>query len=291
MKRILALSLCGPLLALGGCDQVKKIDDGTGDSGSSSQVPPEVQERLTKGCAVSGCHVAGGLSPDLSEAGGGAWVSQSGAGGPYVTFGDTKNSYIVEKMFPGPSTGGQMPPPTAPVEFNEVDQAVIVAWVAGVEFPDGDGGSEDSEGETEDTGSDLVLCSIDAVAPPGTESPVVSGDAAGMIPSAIGEALERNCGCHYTSTVSDSSLYFPFSGGTQLQTLANFTNPYAGGIATYMGQPAWMAVQDRVINQRNMPTAVCETEDGGIISDADFALFEAWFQQEVPDGASFTPPS
>jgi hypothetical protein len=215
-----------------------------------------------------------------------------------VVFGDTKNSYLIEKMFPSPSIGGQMPPPGAPGEFTQVDLAVVVAWVAGVEFPDGDEGGEtdptdgtDSDGSETSGNSDLVECSIDAVAPAGTESPVVSGDQAGMIPAAVGEALERNCGCHYTSTVSDPALYFPFSGGTQLQTLANFTNLYAGANAAYMDQPAWVAVEDRVINQRNMPTAVCETEDGGIISSADFALFEAWFDQEVPDGASFTPPS
>lgn len=125
---------------------------------------------------------------------------------------------------------------------------------------------------------------------PDAESPVVSGDDAGVIPSSIGTALEENCGCHYTD--SASAPYFPYSGGTQLQTLENFTGPYAGGNSTYMGMPAWMAVQDRVITQGTMPTVgVCETEDGGTMTAEDFALFEAWFDQEVPDGASFTPPA
>ncbi|MBV1860526.1 MAG: hypothetical protein KUG77_19090, partial [Nannocystaceae bacterium] len=65
---------------------------------------------------------------------------------------------------------------------------------------------------------------------------------------------------------------------------------YAGANSTYAGMAAWVAVQDRVITQATMPTAVCETEEGGIMSAADFALFEAWFEQEAPDGASFTPP-
>jgi hypothetical protein len=296
MKRALVFSLAGSLLALGGCDQVKKIDEGeSGDSGPSSQVPDAVQQRLTQSCALAGCHVSGGSIVDLSEASGGAWVSQSGPGGPYVTFGDVGNSYLAARML-DPAAGSVMPIGAGMITAE--DRAVIIGWIAGAEFPDGDEGGEtdptdgtDSDGSETSGNSDLVECSIDAVAPAGTESPVVSGDQAGMIPAAVGEALERNCGCHYTSTVSDPALYFPFSGGTQLQTLANFTNLYAGANAAYMDQPAWVAVEDRVINQRNMPTAVCETEDGGIISSADFALFEAWFDQEVPDGASFTPPS
>jgi len=304
MKRALVLSLCTPLMALSlvACDQVKKIDEGD-DSGSGSAVPAEVQERLTRGCAVEGgaCHTSDNASlVDLSAAAAGAWLDQSGPGGPYVTFGNVNASFLVEKMLPAPSSGGQMPPANFEVDFTEVDVAVIAGWVAGVEFPDGDEGGEtgdpttDSDGETDptmggetDTGSDLTLCSLEAIDPTVT-SPVDAGDEAGKIPTSVGAALERNCGCHYVTEADPP--YFPFSGGTQLQTLANFTNLYAGANMTYTGEAAWVAVQDRVINQRNMPTAICETEGGGLITDADFALFEAWFEQEVPDGANFTPP-
>lgn len=295
MKRTITLMLAASAFTLSGCDQVKKIEEDNETGGGG--VPTAVQERLTASCALVGCHVAGSTAPDLSEAGGGAWVEASGSGGPYVTFGDVDNSYLVEKMLPNPSAGSQMP--IGAGVLAPEDLAVIVGWVAGVDLPtetgpattggSGETGAETTAGETSESGSGPVLCSLSAV-DPDAESPVVSGDGAGVIPSAIGTALEENCGCHYTDSVSDPMLYFPYSGGTQLQTLANFTDDYAGANSNYAGMAAWMAVQDRVITQATMPTAVCETEEGGIMSAADFALFEAWFEQGAPDGASFTPP-
>lgn len=296
MKRATVLFLSVSLLALGGCDQVKKIE-GEGDTESGSSVPQPVQQILDQSCATPGCHVSGATPPDLSEASGGAWMNQAGAGGPLVVIGDVEGSYLIEKTFPGPAAGGQMPPGGM---LAPEDQALLVGWVAGVEFPDGDTDTNDTNesdteeptmtsGDDETGSSDLALCSIEVVAPDIT-SPVVSGDEAGVIPSSVGGALERNCGCHYTDQTSDP-MYFPYNGGTQLRTLQNFTDNYAGANSTYQGAPAWQAVQDRVVNQKNMPTAVCEVEGGGIITSEDFALFEAWFEQGAPDGASFTPPA
>lgn len=134
--------VCFLLLLVVGCDQVERLEVG-GAPGSGSLVPEAVQRRLTESCAVPGCHVTGGIAPDLSEASGGAWVSQDGAGGPLVTFGDVENSYLVEKMFPSPSAGSQMP--LAPGVLAPEDLAVIIGWITGVEFPEGEtdpGGSE-----------------------------------------------------------------------------------------------------------------------------------------------------
>ncbi len=301
MNRTLAFTLISSLLALTGCDQVTRVDDGD-DTGSGSAVPGPVQERLTQSCAISGCHVAGLTPPDLSADGGGAWVSQSGAGGPYVTFGDVGNSYLIEKMFPGPSAGSQMP--IAPGEITPEDLAVIVGWVAGVEFPDG-GDTDDPTGDTNDTadtedptaasgdtdsetGADVVSCAL-SVIDSSVANPIVSGDEAGVIPTFIGEALERNCGCHYVTEADPP--YIPFSAGTQLQTLENFTNDYAGGNTMYDGMPAWMAVQDRVVTQMTMPTiGVCVTDEGTSLTERDLGLFHAWFEQGAPDGATFEPP-
>ena len=298
MKRTITLMLAAGAFALSGCDQVKKIDEGS-ETGSGGGVPAPVQERLTASCALVGCHVSGSTTPDLSEAARGAWLSASGAGGPYITFGDVDNSYLVQKMFPAPSAGSQMPIGAGVLEPE--DLAVIVGWVAGVEFPsetglattgttdsDGETEGETTEGETTESGDGTVSCAL-SIVDPDAVSPVVSGDGAGVIPASIGTALEENCGCHYTDSVSNA-MYFPYTGGTQLQTLDNFTDDYAGANSTYAGMAAWVAVQDRVVTQATMPTAVCETEEGGIMSAADFALFEAWFEQEAPDGASFTPP-
>ncbi len=130
----------GASFVLAACNQVERIDEG--DDGSSA-VPAAVQLRLTQSCALPACH-AGSVQPDLSAAGGGAWVTQSGAGGPYVTFGDVQNSYIVEKMLPSPSVGSQMPLP--PGEITAEDLALIVGWVAGVELPDGEVADDESSG-------------------------------------------------------------------------------------------------------------------------------------------------
>ncbi|MGH1341613.1 MAG: hypothetical protein ACRBN8_08695 [Nannocystales bacterium] len=297
MKRTITLMLLAAgAFALTGCDQVKKIDEGNETGGGG--VPTPVQERLTASCAIPGgaCHVNNASLVDLSEASAGAWVEQSGPGGPYVTFGDPAGSYLVSRLTDA-SAGSIMPLP--PGVLAPEDLAVIVGWVAGVEFPSETGPAtttdgettdgETTEGETTEGGGGIISCAL-SVVDPDAESPVVSGDGAGVIPSSIGTALEENCGCHYTDSVSNTSLYFPYSGGTQLQTLENFTSDYAGANSTYAGMAAWVSVQDRVITQATMPTAVCETEEGGIMSAADFALFEAWFEQGVPDGASFTPP-
>ncbi len=139
MKRELAL---GALLALMGCEQVKRIEQG-GDSGPDSAVPDAVQQRLTQSCALPGCH-SGSVAPDLSAAGGGAWVTQSGSGGPFVSFGDIENSYLIEKMFPAPSAGSQMP--LAPGVLASEDLALMVGWVAGVEFPEGTSAEESGSG-------------------------------------------------------------------------------------------------------------------------------------------------
>ncbi len=303
MMRIYNWALVATTMALGtvGCG-VEKLDD-EGETGGGSAVPPAVQQRLTQSCAIegAGCHTAGAQSPDLSAGSQGAWIDQPGAGGPLVTFGDIGNSYLITKMLPNPPNGGQMPFP--PGELSPEDLSIIIGWVAGVEFPNETTGSDptgDPTGDpTEDptadptgdesTGADgPTLCSLSMIDPSAT-NPIDAGDEAGKIPSSIGDALERNCGCHYTNNVS--SPYVPFSGGTQLQTLENFTNDYAGANSAYAGMPAWQAIEDRVITQANMPMALCETEEGIPMTEADFALFEAWFEQEVPDGAGFTPPT
>ncbi len=176
MKRLFALST---LLAAGGCDQVTRLDPG--EAGSDSAVPAAVQQRLTDSCALSGCH-AGAVSPDLSVEGGGAWVTQSGAGGPFVTFGDVENSYIIEKLFPSPSTGSQMP--LAPGVLAPEDLALIVGWVAGVDFPDegeGEGGS----------GGEEISYSADV-------QPIFAS---------------RGClACHHDNSAIDIDIADPFSG-------------------------------------------------------------------------------
>ncbi len=298
MKRYTPIILVAGLLAIAGCDQVKKLDEGSDTDGSGSLVPGPVQQRLTASCARPGCHVPGATGPDLSEASGGAWISQSGIGGPLVTFGDLDNSYLVQKLFPSPAAGSQMPSP--PGMLSPEDLAIIVGWVAGVEFPEGGettgGPSDTSGGPTTGTSADAssgsgdaepALCSLEALAP-GATNPIEAGDEADVIPTSVGEVLARNCGCHYSSDVT-----LPYTGAARMSTLAEFQGDYDGTAADYVGEPVWTLAQYRVVELRSMPYAppICETEEeGNGITDADFAVLEAWFEQEIPDGASFTPP-
>lgn len=182
MRRTLVL---GALLALGGCSQVERIDQG--ETESDSAVPPAVQQRLTESCALSGCH-SGAVPPDLSVGGGGAWVTQSGAGGPFVTFGDVDNSYLVEKMLPNPSVGSQMP--IGAGVLAPEDLALIVGWVAGVELPDDDGDDGDDESSSGEGGDGEVSYSADV-------RPLFAS---------------RGCfACHHDNSAIDIDIEDPFS--------------------------------------------------------------------------------
>lgn len=231
MKRALVVSLCSTLLTLVGCDQVKKLD---GDTGSGSGgVPDAVQQRLTQSCALTTCHVAGGIAPDLSAASGGAWVTQAGQGGPLVTFGDVGNSYLIEKMLPSPSMGGQMP--VAPGEITPEDVAVIAGWVAGVEFPTGDTDGM-TTGDTNDTNA------TDPTDPTsGGTSDTGGQDRAAIILGLDGDAtsgaslfMTSGCnimGCHGDDGLSGSaspSLDMSVPAATEAQLVDTFLNGKGG---------------------------------------------------------------
>lgn len=208
MKRALAITFIG--LGLLGCDQVKRIDE-EGSGGPSSAVPGPVQQRLTQSCATSaGCHVTGGSTPDLSAASGGAWVTQSGAGGPFVTFGDVENSYLVQKMLGSSGiTGTVMPPPGQP-ELPPEDLALIVGWVAGVEFPDGE--TTATTGETmgsDESGEDPSTGGEPGSSESGAEDRVsiivgLEGDAANG-ESLFGTNACSAMGCHGEDGLSGSA--------------------------------------------------------------------------------------
>lgn len=154
--RALAISISISCVALSGCG-LEAIDDG-GDGGD--QVPAEVQAAFDQSCALAGCH-GGGVSPDLS-AGGSAQIlsTNSSTGEPLVVLGDVDGSYLAQKILAGPGIqGGVMPPGGASNPTTAANTALIVGWIAGVEF--GGGGSTDSGTDT-DTGPD-PMCFVDGV--------------------------------------------------------------------------------------------------------------------------------
>lgn len=91
-----------------------------------------VQSILTASCAVSGCHVSGGLAPMSLSAGVsrsnlvGVASSASSPGGIRVLAGDSANS-ILFKRISGTSVGFQMPSNAAPLSAN--NQNLIKVWI------------------------------------------------------------------------------------------------------------------------------------------------------------------
>ena len=136
------------------------------------------------------------------------------------------------------------------------------------------------------------LCSLEAVAPDADPSVVEMGDAEGLLPTVIGEALLRNCGCHYSDNPDVAVDYL--SDAVLINTWADFHVPFVGVFPMgFEDRMVWEATQVRVVDQLPvpMPSVECDVEgEDGVITEADKALFEAWFDAGAPDGASFEYP-
>ena len=136
------------------------------------------------------------------------------------------------------------------------------------------------------------LCSLEAVDPDADPSVVEMGDAEGLLPTVIGEALLRNCGCHYSDNPDVAVDYL--SDAVLINTWADFHVPFVGVFPMgFEDRMVWEATQVRVVDQLPvpMPSVECDVEgEDGVITEADKALFEAWFDAGAPDGASFEYP-
>lgn len=136
------------------------------------------------------------------------------------------------------------------------------------------------------------LCSLAAIDPATDPAAVIdAGDGAGQIPTRVGEALLRNCGCHYTDDVP-IGLYVDYSSNAQpLATLADFHGSFMGTFPMgFEDQPAYVAVEERVVhhNPLPMPPLGCGVEgEPGMITADDLQLLTDWLAAAAPDGASF----
>lgn len=133
------------------------------------------------------------------------------------------------------------------------------------------------------------LCSLEAVDPLADPSIVEMGDEEGLLPTVIGEALLRNCGCHYSD---NPDVVVDYIGNTVLiNTWADFHVPFIGVFPMgFEDRTVWEATQVRVVEQMPlpMPAFECGVEgEEGVITQADRDLFEAWFEAGAPDGANF----
>lgn len=136
------------------------------------------------------------------------------------------------------------------------------------------------------------LCSLEAVDPLADPSVVEMGEAEGLLPTVIGEALLRNCGCHYSDNPDVAVDYL--SNAVLLNTWGDFHVPFVGVFPMgFEDRMVWEATRVRVVDQMPvpMPSIECDVEgEDGVITEADKALFEAWFDAGAPDGASFEYP-
>jgi hypothetical protein len=278
-------------LLLAGCSQLERLEGADERSG----VPAPVQAVLTQYCAVPGCHM-GTYSPDFSVGGGGAFLDLAATSGkPYVSFGDPRNSEIALRLL---GEGSAMPPATHPQPTPE-ELALVLGWLAGVEFPEGESTSDAAPMTGTGSGSDGTgdppkLCSLADVQPSADpSSAIVAGDGPDDIPTVVGDTLLRNCGCHYTETTVTG--YSPYVGMQSLSTLADFHADFVGVIPSMSNDmPTYLAVQARVVEESTnpMPQVICDADgtpatQNEHITQEDFDLLADWLAAGAPAGADY----
>jgi len=86
-------------------------------------------EIFDQSCALSGCHVSGGVSPDLSGNSYNNIVNRiSSTGVNYITPNDPDNSYLLLKMIGSNGiSGSRMPLNASPIPQNQID--TVIEWI------------------------------------------------------------------------------------------------------------------------------------------------------------------
>lgn len=127
---------------------------------------------------------------------------------------------------------------------------------------------------------------IDVTTDPATA--VDAGDEPGQLPLAIGDALLRNCGCHYTDNVEGLVDYM--SDAVPIATHADFHAPFEGVFPQAFDGLVYEAVELRVVfvDPLPMPPIECDViGENGMITEADLALFADWLSAGAPDAPNY----
>jgi hypothetical protein len=161
------------------------------------------------------------------------------------------------------------------------------------------GTATDESGPSDDTATDTGVmppapksCALATIDPEADPAAVIdAGDGEAQIPTQVGEALLRNCGCHYTDDVP-IGLYVDYTSNAQpLSTLADFHGNFMGTFPMgFEDMPTYLAVELRVVDHDPlpMPPLGCGVEgEPGLLSAADLALLTKWLAAGAPGGASF----
>ena len=152
------------------CNQLTALDESDSVSGGSTTVPQAVLDAFQNSCALgTACHGAGGQTPALEAANIGALI-----GTQYVNIGDVQGSYIAVKMLSQgvlDNLGAMRVGARMPLGFDYAagdpttlaNTEVILAWIAGADFPGGAGDS--STGAATDSGmttGDMTTGAVEA---------------------------------------------------------------------------------------------------------------------------------
>lgn len=243
---------------------------------AAMQIPPDIAPILEENC---GCHYTneyptpppyidyaeGTLPLDMRTWAGFQAISGSGMAYHAVT---------LARVNGGPPIA--MPPPDPYCEAMPADDtATLVQWLT-EGAPDCTTWSGCDGG-----GGTLQACGIEDIKP-GSPNPIMSGDAAGQIPTAIGTILAGNCGCHYvddpTADVTD------YQGSADLTTVASFQAPYGGS-----GNPLHTLALGHVESEFMPLQSSCDIGGGEAMPAADRTLLVQWLTEGAPDGATFMP--
>lgn len=268
MSRNTANSVCLALassLALVGCNQLEAIETESSGGGGGG-IPPVVREAFAAGCADAACHADGGpVQPVLEGPALDEILTGEVNGVPYVTIGDTTNSYIAIVMLPDPlvsSLGLSRTVPRMPADgdYDNEHNQTILAWIAGAEF-DGAGGSttgtdSDSDGTTTTGGTEPTFANVQAILD--KKCVACHGSAPNM---ALNGNLQMPMGMAYASIVDVPSLTVALDLVEPGDPAASYFYLKLTGEYTTVPDAAGM----------QMPI-------GGVLTPAELTLVEQWIE-------------
>lgn len=283
MSRNTAYSVCLALassLALVGCNQLEAIETESSGGGGGG-IPPVVREAFAAGCADAGCHAAGGpvlpvlAGPALDEI-----LTGEVNGVPYVTIGDTTNSYIAIVMLPDPlvsSLGLSRTVPRMPADgdFDNEYNQTILAWIAGAEFGGAGGSTTGSDSDSSSGGSDSDSSSDGTTATTGET---------GMF-AQVQAILDAKCAaCHGAAPNLNLNGNLQMPKGNSYASIVNVPSPSVALDLVEPGDPAasyfYLKLTGEYATVPNATGMVMPV--GGMLLPAELTLIEQWIEMGAP---------
>lgn len=285
-----SLAALGLVLGASACSGLEKLDDGDGPAGGG--IPPAVQLAFDETCGTPGCHDAatasGGL--DLSAMNAPTIIGgMSSTSLPMVDPGNVNGSYLAVKMLEDPPegttrVGARMP---SSGDFDNVNNLVILGWIATASPSDGGGSTTDTPtgGDEMSTGETILACGVSDVAPD-ADNPFDIGMDAGQIPPDVGDALTNNCGCHGVDQGDLLEGVPPYTTGrVPFTTIAELQAEYMN--AAGVNEFGFDILLGRVETNTMPPSYYCNLGGGEVITEDDRQLLIDWLTEGAPDAPTW----